>query len=212
MRVADRYRGLTVEVLLDHEDYIRFSGMNWSIDKDGYVRRNQWINGSTKTLLLHRCVLNVEWESADETCVDHINGNRLDNRKENLRIVSYAENAANRHAVLTSTGYLRVSKSGSAFSARVRKGGVPIYVGSFSNPRVAEKAVKDYMETGAFPYEKRKLKKVIQKTINGDIVAQYASCAEASRKTGICSTNIVRVANHDRQRKQAGGFLWEYAS
>ena len=45
-----------------------------------------------------------------------------------------------------------------------------------------------------------------------EIRITYDSCVEASKHTGICASNIVRVANHDRQRKQAGGFLWEYAS
>ncbi len=212
MKVYDRHKQAMADVLLDPEDYSRFSGLSWRIDEGGYVRRTQWIRGKTKTLLLHRCVLNVEWRSAAEKCVDHINGNKLDNRKSNLRIVSYAQNAANRHAVLTSTERLHISRSGQAYIARLRIDGVPIYVGSFPDPEKAEHAVKRYIETSQFPYEKRKKREVQQKLMSGEVIAAYASCKEASRHTGICAENICRVANHDHRRKQAGGFLWEYAN
>lgn len=212
MKVYDRRRRVMADVLLDPEDYERFTGLTWRIDEGGYVRRTQWISGKTKTFLLHRCVLNVEWQSAAETCVDHINGNKLDNRKANLRIVSYAQNAANRHAVLTSTGLLNVSKYGSSFLARVRIDGKPVFVGSFSGPNEAERAVKLFKETGQLPYKKREQRRVQQKTLTGEVLATYASCAEASRITGVCAVNIARVANHDRRRKQAGGFVWDYAS
>lgn len=211
MTVFDRYRGCTTDILLDPEDYQRFSDTTWYVDKDGYARRNQWINGRTKTFLLHRCILNIEWQSAKETCVDHINGNKLDNRKSNLRIVSYAENASNRHAILTSTGVLRVTKSGNKYSARIRKNGKPVYIDSFADPYQASDAIERYLKMGQFPYEKRRQRQVLQKTMTGETIAKYASCAEAARKTGVCAENINRVANRDRQRKQAGGFLWEYS-
>ena len=213
LKVPDRHRGVIVDVFLDPEDYERFAGSNWFIDKNGYARRNQWIQStrSTKTMLLHRCVLNVEWESADEKCVDHINGNRIDNRKENLRIVSYAENASNRHVVLTETGVLRISKSGNTFFARIRKDGIPVYIGSFPTLEKADEALHFYQETGLFPYEKRRRRSVLQKSLSGEVLAIFPSCKDASEKTGVCAENICRVANHNRRRKQAGGFVWEYA-
>lgn len=211
MPVYDGNLKRTVDVLLDEEDYARFSGFKWRIDKGGYVRRNKWVDGHTKTLLLHRCILGIEWESAEKKCVDHINGNRLDNRKNNLRIVDYSENALNRHAVLTSTGLLRVSKNGNAFVARTTKDGEHVYIGSFATADQAEAALREYNETGKMPYEKRKSKKVVQKNLNGDVIAVFETCAEASRQTGVCASNIDRIANQCHQRKQAGGFLWEYA-
>lgn len=56
---------------------------------------NVWVNG--KTQLTHR----VLWESAygpipDGMQVDHINGDKMDNRLENLRIVTPQQNQYNR--------------------------------------------------------------------------------------------------------------------
>ena len=210
MKLYDPYKGATVEVLLDPDDFQRFSSLSWHIDKTGYARMNKWIGGRSKTLLLHRCVLNMEWDTRKGICVDHINGNRLDNRKCNLRIVTYAENASNRHAVLTSTGILRVSKKDGRYEARVNVDKKPVYIGIFDSPNEAEKAIRNFMETGDFPYEKRRIRQVVQKTMGGETIAVYASCADAAKHTGVCATNILRVANHDRLRKQAGGFVWEY--
>lgn len=51
---------------------------------------------------------------------------------------------------------------------------------------------------------------VIQKTKEGDFVAEHSSLHEAGRQTGIAWQNIWKVCNF--RRKTAGGFSWEYKS
>lgn len=51
---------------------------------------------------------------------------------------------------------------------------------------------------------------VVQKTKDGDFIAEYCSLHEAGRQTGIVWQNIWKVCNY--QRKTAGGFSWEYKS
>lgn len=46
-----------------------------------------------KTLLMHRVILGIAPE--DTRHVDHINGNGLDNRKENLRLANHSQNGGN---------------------------------------------------------------------------------------------------------------------
>lgn len=53
------------------------------------------VNGYSKNILLHRYLLNPR----DEEIIDHINGNGLDNTRENLRIVNGKINMRNRNKV-----------------------------------------------------------------------------------------------------------------
>lgn len=73
------------EFLVDDCDWRRLSRMTWYI-AGGYV-----INSALHTRM-HRFLLRPK----DDEIVDHINGNRLDNRRSNLRIASYSLNNHNR--------------------------------------------------------------------------------------------------------------------
>ena len=73
--------------LIDKEDYDRVKNHRWSYSQNGYVRRNS----RCKVILLHREILNPP----NGYITDHINRNPLDNRRCNLRIATYSENARN---------------------------------------------------------------------------------------------------------------------
>lgn len=72
--------------IVDIMDIPLISGERWHIGKNGYVVAN------SDKKYLHRVLLNPK---AGEL-VDHINGNKLDNRRENLRIANYSENGYNK--------------------------------------------------------------------------------------------------------------------
>ena len=89
----------THHVLLDDEDYDRVVAEGkWHIHKDPhrgvfYVKRNTYENGKQRAIHLHRFIM----DAPKGKVVDHINGDGRDNRKENLRICTNAENTRNRH-------------------------------------------------------------------------------------------------------------------
>ncbi len=72
--------------LIDEDDYKRVNSIKWYLDKDGYARNPKY--GS-----LHRFIINAKQEDFK---VDHINRNRLDNRKSNLRFVTSSQNSQNK--------------------------------------------------------------------------------------------------------------------
>jgi hypothetical protein len=67
--------------------------------------------------------------------IDHINGDKLDNRPENLRDVSHTENVKNRCVSNTATGHIGINKNSGSKNYRVRLSGQ--YFGTFSDLKTA---------------------------------------------------------------------------
>lgn len=59
------------------------------------------------------------------------------------------------------------------------------------------------------PDSDNRKKEVLQYNLNGNLLAQYISVAEASRKSGLSKTCISRCCR--KEREQSGGFLWKYS-
>lgn len=57
---------------------------------------------------------------------------------------------------------------------------------------------------------KRKSKKVVQYTMNNEVIAEYLSQAEAQRQTSILQSKICLCCLG--KRKTAGGFIWKFKS
>lgn len=72
--------------LIDDANLEWLTQWQWRLHSRGYVVRN------ANRFLLHRVILDAP--SGRE--VDHINGDKLDNRRANLRLVTHAENMQNR--------------------------------------------------------------------------------------------------------------------
>lgn len=83
-------------MLIDRADYDYVSQFTWRQNQNGYADRNEYIsheNGRRiqKMIVLHRYLMGNPTQE-----VDHINGNRLDNRRANLRVCTRQENTMNR--------------------------------------------------------------------------------------------------------------------
>jgi len=86
--------------IVDDKDYELLSKHKWSVSSAGYAKRSIKKGKDQKTIYLHRFIMNVPQDME----IDHINGDRLDNRKWNLRICTAHENRMN-------TGNVRENKT-----------------------------------------------------------------------------------------------------
>lgn len=94
---------------VDDENYIYLNQWKWHCNAGGYVVRNSKYdkNGKRYAIFMHREVLGLLYK--DGKYVDHINHNKLDNRKKNIRVCTCAENQQNQEIRKCTSGYKGVS-------------------------------------------------------------------------------------------------------
>lgn len=117
--------------IIDHNDLEMVKDFHWW-SNNGYPRAI--ISG--KRVLMHRYILGVVDK---RVIVDHINGDRSDNRRLNLRIVSHQQNSLNRKVGKNnSSGVMGVkyNKEMDKWQARLGSGGL-YYMGSYQNKKDA---------------------------------------------------------------------------
>ncbi len=78
--------------IVDAEDYQRLSKHKWCAAKmnDTYVAARHSVHLNNKVVYMHRDIMNPPKDMQ----VDHINDNRLDNRKANLRVCTVSQKQA----------------------------------------------------------------------------------------------------------------------
>ena len=120
------------EAIVDLEKYDVVTQYKWCLDKAGYVK-------NSKQKYLHRIVTN-----ANDNYVDHINGNKLDNRLKNLRICTNAQNCQNKISLPknNTSGILgvRYREDRQKWYAEIQCNGIKKHIGVFNTKEEALKA------------------------------------------------------------------------
>lgn len=126
--------------LVDDEDYEVLSQYRWQArrkEHTWYAQRYHQRCGKKSSQSMHRAILGLIDPSA---CVDHINGDGLDNRRRNLRVASCAQNNQNsRKQCNNSSGYKGVSyrKSYNKWHAYIYLDNRQINLGHYDDPEFA---------------------------------------------------------------------------
>lgn len=115
-----------------------------TLDKNGYLV----IMYKKKGFKAHRLIWIIETGKANFGIIDHINGNKIDNRVENLREVSHTLNTRNTHrhrkGKLLGCGFHKASQTWRAFA---RLNGKQVSIGyGFKNEKEAHLAYVNYTE------------------------------------------------------------------
>lgn len=131
--------------LIDNDDYERISAHHWYLSGDGYAARGTTDKSRKRhTVYMHREVL----LATGDLVVDHINHNRLDNRRENLRSVTLCENLHHRKGpqVNNTHGFPGIERSRDQWRARIQVAGTLHELGCFAAPEEAAHAYQEALK------------------------------------------------------------------
>lgn len=123
----------------DLEDYDKIKSFYWVLHNCGYACHQSKKNKKNTRLYMHRIIMNQEDKNI---CVDHINHNKLDNRKSNLRIATIKENTYNQAISARNTsGIIGVSfiAPKGIWESQISKDKTKYYLGKFLDKEMAIK-------------------------------------------------------------------------
>lgn len=128
--------------LVDNEDFEELSQYKWFLKWSGYAVRRTFGRGG-KHVLMHRQILQAE----KGTVIDHINRNKLDNRKTNIRFCTVAQNGWNRGCASHNTSgfkgvYRDARRNQHQWFIKLVVNKQPLYLGSFNTPEEAYSVYK----------------------------------------------------------------------
>jgi hypothetical protein len=117
---------------IDISDVDIIKKYSWQYSSSGYA-----VHKGETSILMHRYIIG----SKNEQEVDHINQDKLDNRRENLRICTHSENLSNRKKFNGSlTKYKGIYRRGDKFCAKIQKNNKVTHLGTFNTEEEAAKA------------------------------------------------------------------------
>lgn len=116
--------------------------LRWSLASKGYAARQQGPRNAPHRAKLHRVILGLS--TGDGLQVDHINRDRLDCRRANLRVVTFAQNRQNLGLAVNNTSGVRGvhwHAQRGKWQAHAKLNGRDRYLGLFASLGAAEAVV-----------------------------------------------------------------------
>ncbi len=132
--------GHAARAMVDIADVEAVARFRWHLHSGGYAVANQPRASGRGQIYMHRLLV------PDAPSVDHINGNKLDNRMANLRAATQSQNAANQRLRRSSaTGFKGVSfiRRDRMFQAKITYRGHCMNLGYYLTAEAAHMAYAD---------------------------------------------------------------------
>jgi len=127
--------------LVDDDDFELINSRHWHVTARGYAGRTERRGGKKFHVMMHRVIAKLS--HYDERVVDHINGDKLDNRRENLRVCTHAQNLCNSKLYTTNKSGMKgvYQRRGSVrWTAYIYKDRKCYQLGTFDSAEEAHKA------------------------------------------------------------------------
>jgi hypothetical protein len=120
--------------LVDDADYDWLNQWRWRLNSKGYAIRSFYVDGKEIVLCMHRVIMDAQ----PGQYVDHIDGNRLNNTRKNLRFVTQQQNLMYRHIFYNnSSGYKGVTLRNQRWHARIGLDDKIIHLGYYHDAETA---------------------------------------------------------------------------
>lgn len=113
-----------------------------SISKSGYIQCATWHNGKNIYVQAHQLAFYMSNGFEAPNMIDHINGNKIDNRIENLRAVTNQQNMFN---IKNVKGY-NYDKLRNKWMSKIKLNYKTIFLGRFDTEEEARQAYLDAKE------------------------------------------------------------------
>lgn len=136
-----------VYTLVDNEDFKSLNKLRWHLNSAGYAGRRYNVSGKKTNFSMARIVN----KTPKHLFVDHINRNKLDNRKKNLRNVTWGENRCNISVHKDNFNKQRnidFSKRDNLWRVRIQRYYKIVFQDRFDTLRKAVIARNNYYKTG----------------------------------------------------------------
>ena len=120
--------------LVDDQDFELLLPYRWRLNSKGYAIRSYSVGGKEILVALHREIM----QPPSGLVVDHIDHDKLNNTRANLRIITQQQNLMNRRLFKNSTiGFKGVTYQHGKWLARIEKDGHVIQLGFHTDLKAA---------------------------------------------------------------------------
>lgn len=167
--------------------------MKQQINKHGYKTVRLSLNKKEKSYMVHRLVAEAFiLNTKNKLEVNHIDGNKQNNRVDNLELCTRSENQLHAYQ----KGLQKITNKMKENSIKLGQ-----TYGKINGSKTWKTNIKKAIE-------KRKIK-VNQYSLNGKFLKTWNSITEASKNTGTHKSNICACTKG--KRKSGGGYKWKIA-
>jgi len=186
-------------------------------NKGGYIHVGLWKNGKGKTFSVHRLVYTVFVGNIDEGLqLDHIDGDKTNNKLTNLRAVTPRENSNNS---VTRDRYLEAIKKLTAseeWRNNQREGAKKRSQNQEwrqKNREVAQRNQRnpEWLKNVRDGIMRSCAKPILQLDVEtGEVIRRWECARDAERGLGVSNSHISKCCLG--KQKTAGGFRWRFAT
>jgi hypothetical protein len=136
--------------VIDDDDYPLVAAYRWRLNCDGYAVTHRMVGSRVETVFMHRIINGTP----EGKITDHIDRDKLNNRRKNLRTADHSMNSLNsKPHSRNRSGFRGVSRVGNRWRAVLTLNGRQEHLGYFDEPVEASRAYESRVAEVVSPWQ-----------------------------------------------------------